>query len=343
MHVDQFNYELPEGLIAQFPLENRTDSRLLVVDPFCREHQNKNFSDISALLNSGDLLVVNDTRVLPARINASKPTGGKVEIMLERIIDSRSALVMLRANKPIKTGQELRVDHHRLEVVGRDGVFFKLTTRDGTDAAELFQAFGKVPLPPYIERSAEEEDADRYQTVYSRNPGAVAAPTAGLHFDEKLISELSNKGISVCSITLHVGAGTFQPVKVSETDDHKMHHERMEVSQSVCDKIRATKTQGGRVIAVGTTVVRALESAALTAELVPTSSDTNLFITPGFSFNVIDCLVTNFHLPKSTLLMMVCAFSGYNTIFSAYRHAITNGYRFFSYGDAMFLERKDGI
>lgn len=343
MHLDQFNYQLPENLIAQNPLQNRTDSRLLIVGDRPGVVEDSRFGAVAELINPGDLLVVNDTRVLPARVWGVKPTGGKVEIMLERILDSETALVMLRANKSVKTGQQIVVDELEIKVIQRQDRFFVISLTKGSTISDIFENHGDIPLPPYINRSTEAEDSERYQTVYSHNPGAVAAPTAGLHFDHELLSLLQNKGVAIEPVTLHVGAGTFTPVQVEDINDHQMHDEKIVITDQVCDKITTTKARGGRVIAVGTTVVRALESAAVCGQIKPMNGDTNLFITPGYQFNVVDRLITNFHLPKSTLLMMVCAFAGYDTVFAAYRHAIQNRYRFFSYGDAMFLRRNDGI
>ena len=353
MDLDQFDYVLPEALIAQHPLANRTASRLLAVSPVDASLQESSFKHLGQLLEPGDLLVVNNTRVLPARLFARKPTGGKVEVMLERVLDQRIALVMLGANKPIKIGQTLLLEGHEANVIGREGQFFQLEFK--TDAVALFENYGVMPIPPYIQREAEALDSERYQTVFSSQPGAVAAPTAGLHFDEALIQQLTTEGIEWASITLHVGAGTFQPVRHANIKDHVMHKECVEISDEVCRKIKAAKERGNRVIAVGTTVVRALESAAAysqpdtknadsyqefsAAQISAFNGDTDIFIYPGFKFRIVDGLVTNFHLPKSTLLMMVSAFAGYKKVMSAYQYAIDKKFRFFSYGDAMFLQR----
>jgi S-adenosylmethionine:tRNA ribosyltransferase-isomerase len=339
MDISQFDYQLPESLIAQFPSESRSDSRLLVVGEY-DAHRELLFRDIGEILRPGDLLVVNDTRVLPARVIGKKPSGGRVEIMLERIVDEHHALVLLRSNKPVRNGQQLVAGGCTLSVTGRQGPFFTLKFPDDRNAMSFFEQCGSIPLPPYISRDPGEFDSQRYQTVYSASSGAVAAPTAGLHFDQQLIDRLGEYGIGWGTITLHVGAGTFQPVRCKNVRDHQMHHERIHVGQEVCEKISRTRVAGGRIVAVGTTVVRALESAAQSGSLVPGSVDTNLFILPGFKFNVVDALITNFHLPKSTLLMMVTAFAGYERIMDAYQFAIDNKFRFYSYGDAMFLERK---
>ena len=345
MDLTQFDYTLPEELIAQYPLPERTASRLLNVT-----HEGRlealGFEALAKLIKPGDLLVVNDTRVIPARVLAKKPTGGKVEIMLERVLDERTALVMLGANKPIRLGQVLQIGYEQIQarVIDREGNFFVL--RFEVDAQGVFESSGAIPIPPYIQRSAEELDESRYQTVYSKTSGAVAAPTAGLHFDEPFIDVLKSKGVDFASVTLHVGAGTFQPVRVQTITDHVMHKERIVVDESVCHDIHRTKKNGGRVIAVGTTVVRALESAALyspasdaTSKIEPFQGESDLFIYPGFEFRVVDALVTNFHLPKSTLLMMVSAFAGYDRVMAAYQFAVEARFRFFSYGDAMFLQK----
>ncbi len=339
MNISQYDYPLPTSLIAQFPAEKRSASRLLIAESD-GSYRNTQFTNISDVLHPGDLLVANDTRVLPARIIAKKPSGGKVEIMLERIVDNHCALVMLGSNKPIRKGQVLLVGDWTVVVAGRQRPFFELLFPQDCHVGEVFQHLGSIPLPPYITRHTRALDRERYQTVYSKTPGAVAAPTAGLHFDRPLIKRLQQYGVDWGSITLHVGAGTFQPVRCQDIRRHQMHHERVEVSAEVCEKIALTRMRGGRVIAVGTTVVRALESAAQSGGLIAAAMDTNLFIYPGYQFNVVDALITNFHLPKSTLLMMVSAFAGYERIMAAYRYAIAHHYRFYSYGDAMFLQRQ---
>lgn len=339
MNPDSFDYPLPESLIAQFPANPRSASRLMVVGQEQGDVIHTRFDRIIDFLRPDDLLVVNDTRVVPARIHGRKPTGGAVEIMLERMITENTALVLAGSGKTIRAGQVILVDGHELEVIGRQEPFYQIAMPPGWTVTGLFSRYGTTPLPPYIRREVEEWDSERYQTLWSRYPGAVAAPTAGLHFDQSLIDRITTMGIEWASVTLHVGAGTFQPVRVNDVRDHKMHEEKIEVSRSVCESVSRTRSRGGRVIAVGTTVVRALESAGQSGVLAPVSSDTGLFILPGYKFNIVDALITNFHLPGSTLLMMVSAFCGYDKIMAAYRQAVANSYRFFSYGDAMFIQR----
>ena len=340
MNLSEFDYQLDNSRIARYPRPGRTDSRLLVARAGSGQFSDRQFHQLPTLLSPGDLLVVNDTRVLPARIFAAKPTGGKVEIMLERILDIQDALVQLRSNKPIRKNQELLVGRRTLIVKESRQEFFVVQTADGEPMTTLFEQSGHMPLPPYVNRDAEAQDDDRYQTVYAEHPGAVAAPTAGLHFDDALIDAVTEAGVGWTSITLHVGAGTFKPIHGENILDHHMHQEWLEVNADTCQKIIDTRLSGFRVIAVGTTVVRALESAAISGELEPFSGDTDLFITPGFRFRIVDALITNFHLPRSTLLVLVSAFAGRNHVLSAYQHAINQGYRFYSYGDAMFLERQ---
>ena len=339
MQISQYDYQLPPELIAQFPMENRSASRLLEIRS-SGQFEDKQFKDLVGLVQPDDLIVVNDTQVLPARIFGRKPTGGKIQIMLERILDEHRALVLLGSNKPIQIGQKILVDDIVIDVIARHGQFFELFFGHDVPAMDCFRDHGAMPLPPYIDRDVSDLDSERYQTVFSQHPGAVAAPTAGLHFDKDLIAELKLKGVQWGTVTLHVGSGTFQPVRTENIESHTMHSERFEVGEEICRKILQTKENNGRVIAVGTTVVRALETAARSGKLVPTSSDSELFILPGFKFNVIDMLITNFHLPKSTLLMLVSAFAGYDLTFSAYAHAIENQYRFYSYGDAMIVGRQ---
>ncbi len=340
MDISQYDYFLPESQIAQHPTVDRTSSRLLVVGRSKADFRDLQFSNIIELLMPDDLLVVNNTRVLPARLFGHKPTGGKVEIMLERILSDTIALVMLGSNKPVSIGQSILISDIVLTVKCRQGQFFELQFPEQLKAIDAFDRWGTMPLPPYISRQVMSSDQKRYQTVYSKIPGAVAAPTAGLHFSEALIEEITHKGVSWGTITLHVGAGTFQPVRTQNIRCHQMHREWIEVDRKVCEQIQQTRSRGGRVIAVGTTVVRALESAAQSGDLISSSKDTDLFILPGFEFNVVDALVTNFHLPRSTLLMMVSAFAGYEKVMTAYNYAIDNNFRFYSYGDAMFLERQ---
>ncbi len=345
-----FTYELPPELIAQSPLAERSASRLLVLEA--------NAPDVSApsegtdsggirdttiralprLLRPGDLLVFNDTRVIAARLVGTKPSGGRVEIFLERVIAARQALVQLRASKPIREGLEVRTAGGVVRVRGREGDLWRVEF-DG-DALEFFERWGSVPLPPYIHRAPDSYDRERYQSIFARERGAVAAPTASLHFDPQLMEEISACGVKRAFVTLHVGAGTFQPVRVENLDEHVMHAERVSVGVETMEAIREARSRGGRIVAIGTTVVRALESAAKEG-MSPTgwSGDTRLFIRPGFDFRVTDALLTNFHLPESTLLMLVCAFAGTDRVLAAYRHAVRERYRFFSYGDAMFLTR----
>ena len=337
MQRADFNYELPDALIAREPAPRRADSRLLHLDGSTGAIVDRAFRDLPALLRSGDLLVFNDTRVVPARLYARKATGGRAEILLERVIDGPRALVQLKASKPPAAGSTLELDGGgQARVAGRDGEFWVLEF--DRPAAAVFDAQGEMPLPPYLRRAPEAWDRERYQTVYAREPGAVAAPTAGLHFDEATIDACRSAGVDTARVTLHVGAGTFQPVRADDIADHVMHAERAEVPAATCESISACRARGGRVLAVGTTAVRALESAAAAGPLAPWSGDTRLFITPGYRFRVVYRLLTNFHLPESTLLMLVSAFAGTARVLEAYRHAVTERYRFFSYGDAMLVE-----
>jgi S-adenosylmethionine:tRNA ribosyltransferase-isomerase len=338
MRRADFAYDLPEDLIAQRPPIERSGSRLLHLERATSRVRDLQFTDLPSLLRAGDLLVFNDTRVIPARIVGSKPTGGQVEILLERVLEGRRILAHAHASKPLRSDTPVALPGGvQAHYIGRRDDLYELEL--STDPLPYFERYGSMPLPPYIERAAEADDATRYQTVYAREPGAVAAPTAGLHFDEAMLARCREMGVSSAFVTLHVGAGTFQPVRVDNLADHRMHAERVSVSADVCTAIERTHADRGRVIAVGTTVVRSLESAAQSGRLAPFSDETRLFITPGFRFAVVDALVTNFHLPESTLLMLVCAFAGYDPVMQAYRHAVSERYRFFSYGDAMFLER----
>ncbi len=334
MKKSDFNYELPNELIARYPLENRVDSRLLVVDKAGLSDQK--FSDLTGLLKAGDLLVFNNTRVIPARLFGCKETGGKLEMLLERVQNDTTALAHIRCSKSPRMGTKIILDDgYECFVERRDGDLFQLSFTDSISL--VLKAIGHIPLPPYIDRNDESLDIERYQTVFSKTPGAVAAPTAGLHFDEAILREISNKNVGFAYVTLHVGSGTFQPVRVENLADHIMHKEWLTVSEDVVQQIKITKKNGGQVIAVGTTAMRSLESAAQSGVLKSFMGDTDLFITPGYQFKVVDAMVTNFHLPESTLLMLVSAFSGYDRIKSAYEYAIKQQYRFFSYGDAMFL------
>lgn len=340
--VDDFDFPLPPELIAQHPAPERTGSRLLHVDG--PRLIDRRFADLPGLLSPGDLLVFNDTRVIKARFFGQKETGGQVEVMLERIVDASHAVAQIRASKSPKPGTKLRLaDAFEVVVTGRAGAsgeFFALELAAGGDLWELAERHGKLPLPPYIEHPAEGADETRYQTVYAREPGAVAAPTAGLHFDDNLLAVLRAQGVNTAFLTLHVGAGTYQPVRVDNIADHRMHSERFEIPPATAEAIAATRKIGGRVIAVGTTSLRALESAAREDGSVPAGgAETDIFITPGYRFKAVDRLITNFHLPKSTLLMLVSAFAGLDNIRAAYAHAMKERYRFFSYGDAMLLEK----
>ncbi|MGZ8357463.1 MAG: tRNA preQ1(34) S-adenosylmethionine ribosyltransferase-isomerase QueA [Telluria sp.] len=333
-----FDFNLPPERIAQLPLADRSASRLLHLDG--DRIIDRSFSDIVGLLQAGDLLVMNDTRVLKARFFGAKDTGGAVEVLVERVLDNRTVLAQVRASKSPKPGTKIRLaDAFDVTAGERAGEFF--TLHFDADVFELIEAHGRLPLPPYIEHDADEFDETRYQTVYSKEPGAVAAPTAGLHFDEALLAKLKDKGVNFAYVTLHVGAGTFQPVRVEALAEHKMHTEWYTVPPETVDAVRAAKAAGRDVVAVGTTSLRALESASQSGELVAGSADTALFITPGYTFKTVSRLVTNFHLPKSTLLMLVSAFAGYDEIRAAYAHAIASEYRFFSYGDAMLLTTRN--
>lgn len=339
--VDAFDFDLPTELIAQHPAAERTASRLLHVDH--GRLADLRFTDLPGLLTPGDLLVFNDTRVIKARFFGQKESGGQVEVLLERIVDERHALAQVRASKSPKPGTRIILEEaFTLVCTGRHQEFFALEVEGEGNLWDLAERHGRLPLPPYIEHGAEAEDESRYQTVYAKNPGAVAAPTAGLHFDEAMLAKLADLGIRQAAVTLHVGAGTYQPVRVDRVADHKMHTERYHVPEETVAAIRATRERGGKVVAVGTTSLRTLESAASGDGLVRAGSgETDIFITPGYRFQVVDRLITNFHLPRSTLLMLVSAFAGMDAIRAAYAHAVAEQYRFFSYGDAMLLERND--
>ncbi|HEU4622283.1 MAG TPA: tRNA preQ1(34) S-adenosylmethionine ribosyltransferase-isomerase QueA [Burkholderiaceae bacterium] len=340
--LSDFDFPLPEALIAQQPAPKRTQSRLLHVKDKT-QRDDLRFEDIVERLSPGDLLVLNDTRVIKARLRGTKAdTGGKVEVLVERPLGQDSAIAQIRASHPPAVGSRLVFEHHNgfrtgAKVVDRDGRFFLLAF--SANIWLVLDLLGEVPLPPYIKHAADGGDAERYQTVYAQKPGAVAAPTAGLHFDTELLARVQAKGVLVRTLTLHVGAGTFLPVQDNDISKHRMHHEWYCIEQPLVDAVNATRAAGRRVVAVGTTSMRALESASLTGTLRAGEAETDLFITPGFNFHTVDRLITNFHLPKSTLLMLVSAFAGYDTVMAAYRHAVEHGYRFFSYGDAMLLER----
>jgi len=339
MRRSDFHFELPPGLIAQAPLPERSASRLLVLDGATGAAADQLFTDLPALLRPHDLLVFNDTRVVAARLHGSKPSGGRVEIFLERAVGERRAWVQARASKPIRPGLVVHTAGGDIVVVDRArtaaGDLWEVETP--IEVLAFFEAHGAVPLPPYIARDAGADDRTRYQSIFARAPGAVAAPTASLHFDAALVARLDALGARRAEVTLHVGAGTFQPLRVDDVRDHVMHAERYEVPQSLVDAVRDCRAAGGRVVAVGTTVARALESAAASGTLAAGRGDTRLFITPGYDFRVVDALITNFHLPESTLLMLVSAFAGREAVLAAYAHAVRQQYRFFSYGDAMFI------
>ena len=341
MRTEEFDFELPERLIAQYPPERRGASRLLHVRG--AELKDGLFSDLPSLVGEHDVLVFNDTRVLKARLFGVKPTGGKVEVLIERLLDGHHALAQLRASHLPKPGSSiLLADCLPVTVLGRQGQFFHLRFDSPEEVAVLLERHGQMPLPPYITHAPGAQDEERYQTVYARQPGAVAAPTAGLHFDAAMLAALQERGAQTAYVTLHVGAGTFQPVRAENIREHEMHSECYAISQAAVDTIRNARARGGRVIAVGTTSLRALESAVRDGELCAGEGETRIFITPGYEFKVVDRLLTNFHLPKSTLLMLVCAFGGMEPMLAAYRHAVEQEYRFFSYGDAMLIERFAG-
>lgn len=346
MQTSDFYYDLPDEQIARYPTEKRTASRLLIVDA-AGQLAHKQFSDITAYLRAGDLLVVNNTQVIAARLFGQKSSGGKLEVLIERVESEYVVLAHVRSSRSPKEGSILtfatdeslqEITDYQAEMLGREGALFRLRFKQ--PVLPTLDAIGHMPLPPYIDREDELADKERYQTVYAKNAGAVAAPTAGLHFDEDLMQELSDKGVELAEVTLHVGAGTFQPVKVDNIHDHKMHSEWIHVSEEVCAKVQKTKQRGGRVVAVGTTAVRSLESASQEGQIQPFIGDTSIFIYPGKSFHCVDAMITNFHLPESTLLMLVSAFSGMDEMKHAYKVAVEEKYRFFSYGDAMFLEKK---
>ncbi|HEX7062077.1 MAG TPA: tRNA preQ1(34) S-adenosylmethionine ribosyltransferase-isomerase QueA [Woeseiaceae bacterium] len=335
MRQSDFDYELPSGLIATHPTPRRGDSRLLVVDAGEGSFSDRRFADLPTYLARNDLLVLNDTRVIRARLSGRKETGGVVEILIERILAPDRALAHVKASKPPRAGMRIDVDGGAATVTARRGELYELAF--STPVAPLLERSGEVPLPPYLGRAADSADAERYQTVFARRPGAVAAPTAGLHFDAGMLDALERGGVRRAFVTLHVGAGTFQPLRKEAVADNRLHAERVVVDRSVCDAVDAARAAGGRVVAVGTTSVRALESAAAGGSLRPLDGETDLFIVPGYRFRAIDVLLTNFHLPRSSLLMLVAAFGGTRLVLEAYRHAVARRYRFYSYGDAMLL------
>ncbi len=349
MQLSDFDYHLPDELIARYPGETRSGSRLLCLDRHSGAVSHHIFRDILGMIRPEDLLVFNDTRVIPARLFGHKATGGRIEVLLERLLSEHEAMAQVRASKPPATGMILKLvsadssETLDAEVLGRQGEFYHLRFPSERPLVDLLDQFGHMPLPPYIDRADEQSDQTRYQTVYSRHPGAVAAPTAGLHFDDALLDALKVKGVDQAFLTLHVGSGTFQPVRTDNVLAHKMHSEWINVPAAVAEQVRACKQRGGRVIAVGTTTVRSLESAALKSlqaghtDLQAWSGDTDIFIYPGFEFRVVDAMITNFHLPRSTLMMLISAFAGRDAVMAAYAEAVREHYRFFSYGDAMFI------
>lgn len=339
MRTEEFDFLLPDHLIAQHPPAQRGASRLLYAHDNTLE--DCRFAELLQLIRPNDVLVLNDTRVIKARLFGNKQSGGGIEVLVERVLNNRDVLAQVRASKSPKAGSRLLLaDVLAVEVLGREGEFFHLRFGGDESVLSLLERYGRLPLPPYITHAAGAEDEQRYQTVFAREAGAVAAPTAGLHFDDAMLQALRDKGVQIAYITLHVGAGTFQPVRAEHIREHTMHSERYEIPQATVDAIAQTRATGGRVIAAGTTSLRALESAAQHGELQAGSGETSIFITPGYRFRVVDVLLTNFHLPKSTLLMLVCAFGGMERMLAAYRHAVDNKYRFFSYGDAMLIERQ---
>ena len=342
MKKSDFHFDLPPELIAQAPLEERSASRLLVVPPAPEPFDDRLVRDLPAFLRPGDLLVFNDTRVIPARLFGSKETGGRVEILLERITSTHEVRAQIGASKSPKPQSRIQLeDGTRLTVLGRDGEFYHLRFDTEEPLEHVLRRAGRMPLPPYIQRSADISDDERYQTVFARHAGAVAAPTAGLHFDQALLRSLEEKGVEFGHVTLHVGAGTFQPMRSETVAEHVMHREWLNVGAALCAQVARVRAAGGRVIAVGTTVVRSLETAMRDGDLKPFAGDTQIFIFPGYRIRSVDALVTNFHLPESTLLMLVSAFAGRERILAAYQHAVDQRYRFFSYGDAMLLYPRD--
>ncbi len=339
MRTDEFDFILPERLIAQHPPVRRGASRLLQVGK--SGLHDRRFADLQGLVREHDLLVLNDTRVLKARLFGEKESGGKVEVLVERVLDEHDVLAQVRVSKAPKPDSRLLLAEKLwVRVLAREGEFFRLRFEVGEPVFALLERYGHLPLPPYITHAAEAEDDERYQTVFAREPGAVAAPTAGLHFGEEMLQDLRGKGVNIAFVTLHVGAGTFKPVRAERIEEHVMHSERYSIPQATADSIATARARGGRIIAVGTTSLRALESAAAAGGLAAGAGETSIFITPGYRFRVVDVLLTNFHLPKSTLLMLVCAFGGMDRMLAAYRHAVEQEYRFFSYGDAMLIERE---
>jgi S-adenosylmethionine:tRNA ribosyltransferase-isomerase len=338
MNKSDFSYQLPKALIAQKPLPDRHSSRLLCLTRLAGQITDKHFTDFIGLIGQRDLLVFNDTKVIPARLFGVKPTGGKVEILVERVLDDHHATAHVKASKSPKEGALIALENgYRCEVQGKVGDLFRLEFKGAASLSKILDQIGHMPLPPYVTRADDETDVSRYQSVFAKHAGAVAAPTASLHFDLAMMEKIKAKGVATAFVTLHVGSGTFQPVRVEDLSQHIMHKEYFSVPSETVEAVRQARARGGRVIAIGTTAVRALESASKTGQLKPGFGDTDLFITPGYQFKSVDAMLTNFHLPESTLLMLVAAFADYQPVMDAYRHAINQSYRFFSYGDAMFL------
>jgi S-adenosylmethionine:tRNA ribosyltransferase-isomerase len=346
MRKQDFHFDLPESLIANEPCKNRSHSRLLAISPEKGQLKDQQFFDLIDSIEANDCLIFNNTKVIPARLLGKRESGGKIEVLLERVIPHAggakdTCIAQLRASNTPKTGTKIIIaDDFSLVVTGREGAFFKLESLNDSSLLEQVEQYGSMPLPPYIQRKAGDFDKERYQTVYAKKQGAVAAPTAGLHFDEALMNQLKDKNVAMDFVTLHVGAGTFSPIRVDNILEHQMHSEWYEVPQSVVDLVKQTRANGGRVISVGTTSVRCLESASISGELEASSGETNIFIYPGYEFKSVDALITNFHLSESTLLMLVSAFAGKEFMLNAYKHAVEEKYRFFSYGDAMFIQNK---
>ncbi len=338
MNLTDFDYDIPNELIAKYPTAERSQSRLLVVDRQTGQLAHQHFYDIGEFLQAGDLLVLNDTKVFPARLYGQKTTGGRIEVLIERILDDKHVLVHLRASKAPRVGSSFILEEClKATMIARREDLFVLELHTDQPILEVLHFIARIPLPPYFEREDELIDRERYQTVYANEEGSVAAPTAGLHFDEALLEKLQAQGVNTARVTLHVGAGTFQPVRCENITEHVMHEEYINVSEAICEQVQQTKQQGGRVIAVGTTSVRCLETAARSGKIQPYQGDTNLFIYPGYQFNCVDGIITNFHLPQSSLLMLVSAFAGHEQMMAAYATAVTEKYRFFSYGDAMLI------
>lgn len=343
MQLTDFQYEYPQALIARYPLAERSASRLMYLDGETGNVSHHHFTDLLSFLNPNDLLVFNNTRVIPARLWGVKDTGGRIEVLVERILDAQRVMALVRSSKPLRPAATIILANKiRFEVLARHNDMYELRSLEEKSVLELIEDNGEVPLPPYFQRDPENADTERYQTVYAQHKGSVAAPTAGLHFDNAMLQKIRDKGAEIAYLTLHVGAGTYMPVRVENITEHRMHREFIDVPESVCEQVKATKARGGRVIAVGTTSARSLETASRSGTIAPYCGDTDIFIYPGFTFQCVDALFTNFHAPMSTLLMLVSAFAGFDHIKAAYQEAIAQQYRLFSYGDAMFMTRQLG-